>query len=106
MNIKRLECPKCNKCFNRKAHLEQYYNKKNPCVNNLDIIKSIKIQIPIHNNIDEQNPINKLDKSIQCDIIDEDIDLDTNITCEYCVKSFYQVSNLNIKIYIKKIDIF
>lgn len=99
--MKRFVCPNCNKCFNRKAHLEQHYNKKNPCINDLCINKSIKIHTTKDNNINnvnEQNIVIKSDKNIQCNIIDEtyeNINSDSDITCEYCFKSFYQVSNLN-----------
>ncbi len=91
--IKSIVCQKCNRAFHRKAHLEQHLSKKNPCIpqkiQNEEIQNNpLKIQ---NNNYNNPNDING--NSNEKLLLDED--LDTNITCQYCLKTFYQTSNLN-----------
>lgn len=90
------QCPNCDRKFNRKAHLEQHFNKKNPCVKTP--IKNE--EIPVNPNKSVKNPeiqqfninVNQEGNLIE---LEKDLDLDPSITCQYCMKTFYQTSNLN-----------
>jgi hypothetical protein len=91
--IKSFECPNCNRSFNRKAHLEQHLTKKNPCMQKNEEIQNNPIKIQNHPfEIQNNNLI------LKDDYTDENLqnpNLDPDITCQYCLKSFYQTSNLN-----------
>ena len=81
-------CPNCNKDFGQKSNLDRHLSKKNPCIQN----NPIKIQnnpLEIHN-----NNFNDINENVEQKIL-LDEELDPNITCQYCLKTFYQTSNLN-----------
>ena len=98
-------CPNCNKDFGQKSNLDRHLSKKNPCV-----------KTPLKNLELQQNPSKSLNNPeiqvipvipvIPDVIIQEDIqepnfnhnlenNLDPSITCQYCLSTFYQTSNLN-----------
>lgn len=86
------QCPNCDRKFNRKAHLEQHFNKKNPCVK----IPIKNEEIPINPNKSIKNPeIVPNDIKVNQEPNINELDLDPSITCQYCMKTFYQTSNLN-----------
>lgn len=91
--IKSFECPNCNRSFNRKAHLEQHLSKKNPCMQKNEEIQNNPIKI--HNHPFEIQNNNLILKDEYNDKNLTNQDMDPNITCQYCLKSFYQTSNLN-----------
>ena len=89
-------CPNCNKDFGQKSNLDRHLNKKNPCVKTP--LKNIELQINPNKSVN--NPEIQVIPDV---IIQEDIqepnqienNLDPSITCQYCLSTFYQTSNLN-----------
>lgn len=78
-------CHNCSREFNRKAHLEQHLNKKFHCVS-----KHIKIQEnPKKSEKIQENPKIKVNELMSLNLVNQ------NLTCQYCFRSFYQLSNLN-----------
>ena len=96
------KCPKCNKEFNRKAHVEQHLNKKNPCMQT-NIILEGKYSNPKNNIEILTNPIfnTNVNKDINSKIQHINLKQElkdnskSNLICQYCMKTFYQFGNLN-----------
>lgn len=88
------QCPNCDRKFNRKAHLEQHFNKKIPCVKNPIKIEEILINPNKSIKNPENNP-NDIKVNQELILNEFDSNLNSSITCQYCMKTFYQTSNLN-----------
>ena len=109
-------CPNCNREFNRKAHLGKHLNKKSQCVqiNIIPDIKNTEIQKnPKKSKKIQQNPLDiknvlldtirnnpfidfnqEFKPKIEADICNVS-NLGLDLTCQYCMNTFSQTSNLN-----------
>ena len=88
-------CPKCNKNFTRKTHLDQHLLKIKPCdINNAvkkdEVHPKTNDLHPVNNNI--LNQFSNLIKNINSPEIKED-DISSN-ECPYCNKKFFQKFNV------------
>jgi hypothetical protein len=77
--MKKFECPKCNRNFSQKLHLDRHLNKKNSCDN-------------IEVNIDNNKKINVANnKIIDAKTMRESLD---QLKCVYCDKEFTRKNNV------------
>ena len=116
MNI--FECPICNVCFHRKAHLEQHLNKKKSCKNKKNSFQKSNQETSPHNSAQftqnsaqftqnsilessknylvfreqseiESTNLNEIDEAEEHDEQDESI-----LECKYCLKTFSRKDTL------------
>ena len=73
------QCPKCKAIFDRKSHYDYHINRKNDCSPN-----------DKNNNVFQKNLDVKLSNNYDktCDINTENINLDLDFNCCYCLKSY------------------
>jgi len=89
------DCPKCNRKFNRKSHLDQHLQKLKPCVNDDELINT-----ETHPKTNDLHPNNNELSSQVSTLINtiNNIDIKNNeITsneCPYCKKVFFQKFNV------------
>ncbi len=76
------ECSTCNREFKKKCHLDDHLNKKNKCIQEIDITQN-NTKIPQNNTKIPQNNT-KLDNNI----LNVTMPIKNDLDCNYCKKAF------------------